>query len=142
MNRALALERIRVVLSRPSHPGNIGAAARAMKTMGLSRLWLVAPQRFPDPEADARASGAGDLLASATARRDERTVDVTSLDEAREAAQTGFARIPWPKLGEAGEAELAKDAVTVRCLQTLLPQPCSRVRSRRLRDHGHAPRGR
>ena len=65
MNRALALERIRVVLSRPSHPGNIGAAARAMKTMGLSRLWLVAPQRFPDPEADARASGAGDLLASA-----------------------------------------------------------------------------
>jgi tRNA/rRNA methyltransferase len=65
MNRALALERIRVVLSRPSHPGNIGAAARAMKTMGLSRLWLVAPQRFPDPEADARASGAGDLLANA-----------------------------------------------------------------------------
>jgi tRNA/rRNA methyltransferase len=65
MNRALALERIRVVLSRPSHPGNIGGAARAMKTMGLSRLWLVAPQRFPDPEADARASGAGDLLANA-----------------------------------------------------------------------------
>jgi tRNA/rRNA methyltransferase len=60
-----ALSRIRVVLSHTSHPGNIGAAARACKTMGLGQLWLVAPQRFPDPEADARASGAGDLLASA-----------------------------------------------------------------------------
>jgi len=59
------LDRVRVVLSQTSHPGNIGAAARACKTMGLSRLWLVAPQRFPDPEAEARASGAGDLLASA-----------------------------------------------------------------------------
>ena len=59
------LARIRVVLSRPSHPGNIGAAARAMKTMGLSRLYLVAPQRFPDSEADARATGAVDLLRSA-----------------------------------------------------------------------------
>ncbi len=60
-----ALARVRVVLSQTSHPGNIGAAARACKTMGLSQLWLVAPQRFPDPEAEARASGAGDLLASA-----------------------------------------------------------------------------
>lgn len=59
------LSRVRVVLSHTSHPGNIGAAARACKTMGLSQLWLVAPLRFPDPEADARASGAGDLLASA-----------------------------------------------------------------------------
>lgn len=60
------LGRIRVVLSRPSHPGNIGAAARAMKTMGLSRLFLVSPQRFPDPEADARATGAVDVLQQAT----------------------------------------------------------------------------
>lgn len=60
----------------------------------------------------------GSLLAEATRRRDERTVDVTSVDEAREAAQTGFARIPWATLGEAGEAELANHAVTVRCLQT------------------------
>ena len=56
---------MRVVLSQTSHPGNIGAAARACKTMGLSQLWLVSPLRFPDPEADARASGAGDLLAGA-----------------------------------------------------------------------------
>lgn len=65
MNRPLALDRVRVVLSRTSHPGNIGAAARAMKTMGLRHLWLVAPDSFPDPVADARASGAVDLLESA-----------------------------------------------------------------------------
>lgn len=65
MNRPLALDRIRVVLSRTSHPGNIGAAARAMKTMGLHELWLVAPESFPDEVATARASGALDLLESA-----------------------------------------------------------------------------
>jgi len=65
MNRPLALDRIRVVLSRTSHPGNIGAAARAMKTMGLRQLWLVAPASFPDEIATARASGAVDLLESA-----------------------------------------------------------------------------
>lgn len=65
MNTTLPLARIRIILSHPSHPGNIGAAARAMKTMGLSRLTLVAPKRFPDEEATARASGAGDVLAQA-----------------------------------------------------------------------------
>jgi len=56
---------IRVVLSNTSHPGNIGAAARAMKTMGLTQLVLVNPKRFPDAEATARASGADDVLAGA-----------------------------------------------------------------------------
>lgn len=60
-----ALDHIRVVLVRTSHPGNIGAAARAMKTMGLSSLWLVSPLSFPDPVADARASGANDILRDA-----------------------------------------------------------------------------
>ena len=54
--------RIRIVLVQPSHPGNIGAAARAMKTMGLSRLVLVAPKAFPHPEATALAAGADDVL--------------------------------------------------------------------------------
>ena len=54
-----------VVLVEPRHPGNIGATARAMKTMGLSRLRLVAPAQFPDAEASARASGATDILAGA-----------------------------------------------------------------------------
>lgn len=66
MNPEVLLSRIRVVLCRPSHPGNIGAAARAMKTMGLSRLYLVTPKQFPDPEADTRATGAVDLLQAAT----------------------------------------------------------------------------
>jgi tRNA/rRNA methyltransferase len=60
-----ALARVRVVLSHTSHPGNIGAAARAMKTMGLSRLYLVNPKYFPDPQADAMATGATDVLEKA-----------------------------------------------------------------------------
>jgi tRNA/rRNA methyltransferase len=56
------LDRIRVVLVKTSHPGNIGATARAMLTMGLGRLVLVAPRRFPDAEATARASGASAVL--------------------------------------------------------------------------------
>jgi tRNA/rRNA methyltransferase len=57
--------RIAVVLSRPSHPGNIGAAARALKTMGLADLRLVAPRNPPGPESEALASGALDVLQSA-----------------------------------------------------------------------------
>ncbi|MDQ2639708.1 MAG: RNA methyltransferase [Pseudomonadota bacterium] len=56
---------IRFVLVETSHPGNIGAVARAMKNMGLSELVLVKPREFPHPEATARASGADDLLATA-----------------------------------------------------------------------------
>ncbi|TCP14911.1 tRNA/rRNA methyltransferase [Crenobacter luteus] len=56
------LKNIRVVLARPSHPGNIGSAARAMKTMGLTRLYLVAPKTFPSEEANTLASGAVDVL--------------------------------------------------------------------------------
>jgi len=59
------LSRIRVVLSRPSHPGNIGATARAMKTMGLARLYLVRPKSFPHADARALAVGARDVLDSA-----------------------------------------------------------------------------
>lgn len=57
---------IRIVLCRPSHPGNIGAAARAMKTMGLADLRLVAPERFPAPEAEWMATNAVDVLRAAT----------------------------------------------------------------------------
>jgi TrmH family RNA methyltransferase len=59
------LNQVRIVLVDTSHPGNIGAAARAMKTMGLSRLYLVTPQQYPHAEATARASGADDVLARA-----------------------------------------------------------------------------
>lgn len=69
-----ALARVRVVLVRTSHPGNIGATARAMLTMGLTRLVLVAPKRFPDADAAARASGATVVLDGAQV--------VATLDEA------------------------------------------------------------
>ncbi len=69
-----ALERVRIVLVRTSHPGNIGATARAMWTMGVSQLVLVEPHALPDPDAVARATGAARLL-------DEARV-VATLDEA------------------------------------------------------------
>lgn len=56
---------VRVILCRPSHPGNVGAVARAMKTMGFSRLLLVGGPALPDPQASARASGAFDVLQAA-----------------------------------------------------------------------------
>lgn len=59
------LENIRIVLINTFHAGNIGAAARAMKNMGLSQLWLVDPQDYPSEEADSRAAGAKDVLDSA-----------------------------------------------------------------------------
>src|SRR6185437_11814798 len=66
--------RIRTVLVRPSLPANIGAAARALMTMGLTRVVLVAPARFPDAEAMAVASGAAAVLDAARV--------VATLDEA------------------------------------------------------------
>ena len=65
MKKHHALNNIRIVLSHTSHPGNIGAAARAMKTMGLSQFYLVQPYLFPNSQADAMAASAGDLLAQA-----------------------------------------------------------------------------
>lgn len=56
---------LRIVLVGTSHPGNIGAAARAMRTMGLTRLDLVAPERFPHREAMAMAAGADEVLEQA-----------------------------------------------------------------------------
>lgn len=59
------LDRIRIVLVNTYHPGNVGAAARAMKTMGISHLTLVNPRDFPHPEATALAAGAQDVLENA-----------------------------------------------------------------------------
>ena len=85
---------VRIVLVETSHPGNIGASARAMKTMGLDNLVLVAPKQFPCAEATARASGADDVLASARV--------VTSLSEAIEdcgfvvGASARLRSLTWP----------------------------------------------
>ncbi len=67
--------------------------------------------------ADALVAAQADLLAAATARRDANVHDVTTLDEAAEAAQSGFARMAWSAVGVEGEVRLAERAVTVRCLQ-------------------------
>ncbi len=88
------MSKIRIVLVNPSHPGNIGAAARAMKNMGLSELYLVNPKEFPHHEATARAAGADDILANS------RTV--SSLPEAFSGCEIIFAtsartrRLEWP----------------------------------------------
>ena len=97
--------RIRIVLVEPNHPGNIGGAARAMKTMGLSSLAVVNPARFPDPQAEWRAAGAQDVVESAEvfgsvedAIADCNWVVGTS---------TRSRRIPWPvKSVEDAAAEL------------------------------------
>lgn len=60
------MKNIRIVLINTSHPGNIGSAARAMKTMGLERLYLVNPKFFPHGQATALASNAADVLENAT----------------------------------------------------------------------------
>lgn len=88
------LKNIRIVLVNTSHPGNIGAAARAMKNMGLSDLCLVEPRKFPHRDADARAAGATDVLENAQV--------VDNLDQALSDCQLvvgASARsrtIPWP----------------------------------------------
>lgn len=105
------LQRIRIVLVETQHPGNIGAAARAMKTMGLADLRLVRPEKYPDAEAEARASGASDVLAAA------RVVD--SLEEALVGCvrvvgtSARMRKLAWPELEprECG-ATLVREAAT------------------------------
>jgi len=88
------LSNVRIVLVEPSHPGNIGGAARALKTMGVSDLGVVNPGRFPDPQAEWRAAGAQDVL--------ERVVvypDVAAAIADRHwvvGTSTRARRIPWP----------------------------------------------
>jgi len=90
------LQNIRIVLVETTHPGNIGATARAMKNMGLARLFLVKPQHYPSADATARAAGADDLLAGA--------VLCDSLDEALVGCGVVFGasarerKIAWPQL--------------------------------------------
>lgn len=99
--------RLRIVLVEPSHPGNIGGAARAMKVMGLTRLALIKPQRYPDPQAEWRAAGALDVLdgaqlfdSVAAAVADCQLIIGTS---------TRSRRIPWPEVDARGAARRILD---------------------------------
>lgn len=109
------MRRVRVVLSHTSHPGNIGAAARAMKTMGFMHLVLVNPRYFPDAQADAMASGAGDVLAGARVVATlEEALEGTVLALALTARRRDLATEPlWARAGAAelgaatGQGEVA-----------------------------------
>jgi tRNA (cytidine32/uridine32-2'-O)-methyltransferase len=106
---------VRIVLVGTTHPGNIGATARAMRTMGLERLTLVAPAEFPSPQATARAAGADDVL--------ERARVCAGLEEALAdcrfviGASARLRALPWPAvspreaaprlLAEAAQGEVA-----------------------------------
>ncbi|MFI4963113.1 MAG: tRNA (cytosine(32)/uridine(32)-2'-O)-methyltransferase TrmJ [Legionellales bacterium] len=85
----MKLSSVRIVLVATSHPGNIGSTARAMKTMGLSSLYLVSPKLFPDYKANEMAAGADDLLQSA--------VVVSSLEEALTGCQLILATSARPR---------------------------------------------
>jgi len=108
----MILNRIRIVLVEPSHGGNIGGCARAMKNMGLTRLVLVAPQEFPGAEASARAAGADDVLAQAQvcATLDEAIADCQLVAGASARAR----RIAWPKLEPDMAARKLVDAAAVQ----------------------------
>jgi len=88
---------IRIVLVETTHPGNIGAVARAMKTMGFNSLYLVNPKIFPSAECTARASGADDILASARVCADL----PEALEDCRLVMGTSARRrtVEWPELG-------------------------------------------
>lgn len=94
---------IRIVLVGTTHPGNIGAVARAMKNMGISDLALVNPRYFPHEDATARASGATEILEQASV--------VTSLADALEGcvyvagASARSRTINWPSMGPRDCAE-------------------------------------
>lgn len=87
-------DNIRIVLVNTSHPGNIGATARAMKNMGFSQLYLVSPQKFPHQDATVRAAGADDILSG--------TIIVDELPQALAGCNLVFATsarlrtLPWP----------------------------------------------
>ncbi len=116
MNEQERLSRIRIVMVNTTHPGNIGAAARAIKNMGLSSLVLVEPKEFPSPKSVWRAAGAVDVL--------DNVQVVSTLDEA--IADCGLVigtsarerRIPWPLLtprecGDRAWAETGKHDVAI-----------------------------
>lgn len=99
------MDNIRIVLVNTTHPGNIGAAARAMKTMGLTRLYLVNPAGFPSAEATARASGADDLLTGATVCQSlPEAIAGCGLVLGTSARQRSLA---WPELSVAEAARVA-----------------------------------
>ena len=107
MSDKLDLHNIRIILVNTSHPGNIGATARAMKNMGLRHLYLVDPKEFPSAVATGRAVSAVDILESAvvTAPLEEAIVDCGLVIGASARSR----RVPWPLLSPPQCAEKVAD---------------------------------
>ena len=105
---------VRFVLCDTSHPGNVGAVARAMKTMGFADLALVAPKAHPHPSATARAAGAEDVLDAA---RVHATLDAARAHRTLVVATSGRRRtIAAPELAPRALAErLARERGATRC---------------------------
>ncbi|MBI2995064.1 MAG: RNA methyltransferase [Gammaproteobacteria bacterium] len=90
------MERVHLVLVGTTHPGNIGACARAMKAMGITSLRLVSPRQFPSAEVTARAAGADDVLARAQVHE---TLAAAVADCGLVLATSARERsIPWPRI--------------------------------------------
>lgn len=105
MTKGSALDNIRIVLVNTSHPGNIGAVARAMKNMAVSDLALVAPRKYPHDEATWRASNAADVLDNATVYD---TLEAAIADCSLVVGTSARGRtIPWPLLDPRHCAEKA-----------------------------------
>lgn len=130
----MKLSNIRIVLVETSHPGNIGAAARAMKNMCVSELFLVNPKEFPSAAATARASGADDLLARAKV--------CTDLEEALKdcsvviGASARLRSIEWPQLNPRECAELVHKNSNVSSVAIIFGREDSGLSNREL-DYCH-----
>lgn len=85
----MQLQSVRIILVGTTHPGNIGSTARAMKTMGLQKLYLVSPKSFPDKQAYDLSAGAYDILDNA--------IVVDNLKEALDSCQLVFAMSARPR---------------------------------------------
>ena len=115
----MSLDNIRIVLVNTSHPGNIGAVARAMKNMGISDLALVEPRKFPHDEATWRAASANDILEAAQvfATLEEAIADCGLVVGTSARGRT----IPWPLLDPRHCAELAYAETPVSYTHLTLP---------------------
>ena len=130
-NTAARMASVRFVLVEPTHPGNIGAVARAMKTMGMSSLCLVNPGIYPDDVATRRAAGAEDLLA--------RAVVCETLDEALSGCSLVYGTsvrsrsIKWPvESPEVAAQKISKSVVAGGTAAVLFGRERSGLRNREL----------
>ncbi|GAA5173875.1 MULTISPECIES: RNA methyltransferase [Halomonadaceae] len=137
------LERIRIVLIGTSHPGNIGAVARAMKNMGLADLALVAPRcEVQTSESISRASGADALLVTASLHEslDDAVADATLVVGASARSRT----LPWPmisprQLGAALPAELSRREARVALVFGREDSGLTNTELQRCHRHVHIP---